>query len=442
MCRRCWSRRAAREARLALPDPILDRLKALHPRVIDLSLGRMQRLLAALGAPHRRVPPVVHVAGTNGKGSLVAYLRAMVEAAGKRAHVYTSPHLVRFNERIVIAGQTIDDPALAALLERCEAANAGQPITFFEITTAAAFLGFAETAADLLLLEVGLGGRLDATNVIDRPALTAITPVSLDHQHYLGDTITAIAGEKAGILKPGVPAVIGPQPAAAAAVIAARAAHVGAPLFRCGQEWSVAARPDGIAYTSPHGTRALPPPGLAGWHQIANAGSAVACAEALAAVLPLPPAALADGLARVRWPARLQRLSRGPLVAGLPADIEVWLDGGHNPDAGAALARTIAAWSDRPLRLVLGMLDTKDPVGFLRPFAPHRPAVRTVAIAGEAHALPAERLAALAREAGFEAAPADDVAAAVAAHARAGAPARILIGGSLYLAGHVLVDNG
>jgi dihydrofolate synthase/folylpolyglutamate synthase len=384
----------------------------------------------------------VHVAGTNGKGSLVAYLKAMVEAGGLRAHVYTSPHLVRFNERIVLAGAVIEDAALAALLDRCERANDGQPITFFEITTAAAFLGFAETPADIVLLEVGLGGRLDATNLVERPALCAITPVSLDHQHYLGDAVAAIAGEKAGILKPGVPAVIGPQTDDAAAVIDARAAELGATLFRHGADWSVEALPSGFVYRDARRRLELPPPGLLGWHQIANAGTAVACMVQLADRFPLSDNAIAQGVRQVRWPARLQRLARGPLVDSLPQGIELWLDGGHNPSAGAALARTVAEWDDRPLRLVLGMLDTKDPVAFLRPLAPYLRGVRTVAVPGEAHALPPERLAALARAAGIEAEPAPSVTAAVAAHAAAGAPARILICGSLYLAGSVLAENG
>jgi dihydrofolate synthase/folylpolyglutamate synthase len=402
----------------------------------------MRRLLGALGAPQHRLPPVVHVAGTNGKGSLVAYLKAMIEAGGLRAHVYTSPHLVRFNERIVLAGAVIDDDALTALLERCERANGNQPITFFEITTAAAFLGFAETAADIVLLEVGLGGRLDATNLVERPALCAITPISLDHQHYLGDTVAAIAGEKAGILKPHVPAVIGPQPDDVAAVIDARAAELGAMPFRHGVEWSVDAQPSGFVYRDARRRLDLPPPGLLGWHQIANAATAVACAAQLAEGFPLSDSAIAEGVRRVRWPARLQRLARGPLVDALPEGIELWLDGGHNPSAGAALARTVAGWDDRPLRLVLGMLDTKDPAAFLRPLAPYLQGVRTVAVPGEAHALPPERLAALARDAGIEAEPAPSVTAAVAAHIAAGAPARILICGSLYLAGSVLAENG
>jgi dihydrofolate synthase/folylpolyglutamate synthase len=401
----------------------------------------MRRLLAALGAPERRLPPVVHVAGTNGKGSLIAYLKAMFEAAGYRAHVYISPHLVRFNERITLAGSVIDDGALSELLARCERANAGQPITFFEVTTAAAFLGFAETAADVLLLEVGLGGRLDATNLVERPALSAITPVSLDHQHYLGDTLAAIAGEKAGILKPAIEAVIGPQPAEAAAVIVAHAAALGAPLFRHGPDWSTDVRPGGMQYRSAEGRRDLPTPGLLGWHQIANAGTAVACVERLSGQFTIDDAAIAAGLVQVRWPARLQRLTRGKLVDGLAPNIELWLDGGHNASAGEALARSLEAWRDRPFRLILGMLDTKDPAAFLRPLHALAPIVRTVAIPGEERALPAARLAELARDAGFAAEPAPTVRAALADHVKAGGPARILICGSLYLAGTVLADN-
>jgi dihydrofolate synthase/folylpolyglutamate synthase len=398
--------------------------------------------MRALGDPQRRLPPVVHVAGTNGKGSLVAYLKAIFEAAGYRPHVYISPHLVRFNERITLAGREIDDAALADLLTRCERANDGQPITFFEIITAAAFLGFAESPADILLLEVGLGGRFDATNLVDQPALTAITPISLDHQHYLGDRLSEIAGEKAGILKPGVPAVIGPQPPAAAAVIRDRAAALGAPLFRHGAEWVVLPHDQGFGYRGAAWRLELPAPGLLGWHQTDNAATAVACAEQLAENFRLDARAIAQGLRDVRWPARLQRLTRGPLVDGLPAGVELWLDGGHNAGAGQALARSFEAWSDRPLRLVLGMLDTKDPVDFLAPLRPFLDSVRMVTIPGESQAVPAERLTELARAAGIAATPAPSVGAAVSDLAVADEPVRILITGSLYLAGTVLAENG
>src|SRR5215212_7315431 len=288
-------------------DRVLTRLMQLHPKKIDLTLGRVERLLAALGNPQERLPPTVHVAGTNGKGSTVATLRACLEAAGYRVHVYTSPHLVRFNERIRLAGQVIDEDALLAVLEECERANRDEPITFFEITTAAAFLAFTRTAADIVLLETGLGGRLDATNVLGRPAVTAITPVSLDHQAFLGDTIAAIAGEKAGILKPGVAGVIGPQPGDAEAVIEARAAAIGAPLHRWRTEWRCEANGDGMRYEGVRWAFDLPSPSLPGAHQITNAGAAIACLEQLSG-FSLPRDAIAAGLRQVEWPARLQRL--------------------------------------------------------------------------------------------------------------------------------------
>ncbi|HTT79646.1 MAG TPA: folylpolyglutamate synthase/dihydrofolate synthase family protein, partial [Stellaceae bacterium] len=361
----------------AASDRVLARLMQLHPKRIDLSLGRIERLLGALGNPQDRLPPVVHVAGTNGKGSTVATLRACLEAGGYHVHVYISPHLVRFHERIRLAGELIDEDALLAVLEECERANAGRPITFFEITTAAALLAFSRAAADVTLLEVGMGGRLDTTNVVRRPAVTAITPISLDHQAYLGDTIAAIAGEKAGILKPGVPAVIGPQEADAAAVIAARAAALGAPLSRWRQEWHCDPVGGGMRYAGAQWRLDLPLPSLAGAHQIANAGTAIACLEQLPDC-PLPPAALARGLRHIDWPARLQRLKRGPLVALLPPGWELWLDGGHNPAAGAVLAEAAAGWRDRPLSLIVGMLNTKDAAGFLAPLAPYARALCAV----------------------------------------------------------------
>lgn len=390
------------------PDVILARLKALHPRLIDLSLGRIERLLAVLDHPERKLPPVVHVAGTNGKGSVVAYLAAMARAAGLRAHVYTSPHLVRFNERIVVGNTEIDNDALSALLERCEAANAGEPITFFEITTAAAFLAFAEMKADIALLEVGLGGRLDATNVVEKPALTAITPVALDHQHYLGDTLAKIAFEKAGILKASVPAVIGPQLPEAIAVIEAHARALGAPLI--------------------HAKAADVETPLPGAHQRVNAGIALACARALAV-----PRLDERGIAQVRWPARLQRLTRGPLVR---PGIELWLDGGHNPAAADALAAWLAE-QQGPTDLVVGMLNTKDAGAFLARLKPRVRRIRTVAIPGEDNALPADALAALVPGAR----PCASVADAIGDLAR-DPPARVLICGSLYLAGRVLGANG
>jgi dihydrofolate synthase/folylpolyglutamate synthase len=426
-------------------EAILHRLTALHPKSIDLSLDRVLALLRDLGDPHRKLPPVIHVAGTNGKGSLIAYLRAMFEAAGRRVHVYTSPHLVRFNERIRVAGKLVEDERLIDLLQRCEQANGDRPITFFEATTAAAFMAFAETPADVLLLETGLGGRLDATNVIERPALTAITPISVDHQSFLGDTLAAIAGEKAGIMKPGVPCVIGPQTAGPAEVFARRADELGIELFRHGADWRAARDGDALRWSG-NDVLTLPLPALSGRHQIDNAGTAVACMQKLGA-LAVDETALATGLRRVEWPARLQRLRRGPLLRLLPLGGELWLDGGHNPAAGDVLAQAMgdfAASDGRPLLLVCGMLNSKDPRGFLAPLAPLVRAARTVAIPGEANTLSAYRMAQAAASVGLDAPPADNLEAAVAALLSApSVPApRVLICGSLYLAGHVLAEHG
>jgi dihydrofolate synthase / folylpolyglutamate synthase len=422
-------------------DRVLERLGRLHPKLIDLSLGRVERLLAALGDPQNRLPPIVHVAGTNGKGSTIATLRACLEAGGRRVHAYISPHLVRFHERIRLAGRLIDEDALLAVLEECEEANQGAPITYFEITTAAAFLAFARTPADIVLLETGLGGRLDATNVISRPAVTAITPISLDHQAFLGDTIAAIAGEKAGILKPSAPAVIGPQPPEAAAVFAARATVVGAPLLRFGQEWHC--WPDGVGmrYEGPRWRLDLPLPSLVGAHQVVNAATAIACLEQLTD-FPIAQEAIAAGLRHIEWPARLQRLTHGPLVAALPLGWELWLDGGHNPGAGEVLAEMAAAWQDRPLYLVVGMLNTKDASGFLAPLATRAAALGAVTIPHEANSLPAEAIAAAGRSDGLEVRTAASVLAALRGLIARHATGRILICGSLHLAGIVLADNG
>ncbi|HKX08143.1 MAG TPA: folylpolyglutamate synthase/dihydrofolate synthase family protein, partial [Stellaceae bacterium] len=328
---------------------------------------------------------MIHVAGTNGKGSTVATLRACLEAAGYRAHVYTSPHLVRFTERIRIAGKLIEDDALSACLEECERANAGAPITLFEITTAAAYLAFSRTPADATLLEVGLGGRVDATNVIARPTATAITPISFDHQRFLGDTLAAIAFEKAGILKPGVVSVVGPQPPEAAEVIEARATETGSPLYRHGKEWRAEPTATGLRYEGRRWRLDLPASALPGRHQVDNAGAAIACLEGLESTFRVDPAALARGLKTTEWPARLQRLTRGPLAANLPPDVELWLDGGHNQAGGEVLAQHAATWRDRPLHLVFGMLTTHDARDFLRPLAREAADIGTVAIPGEAN---------------------------------------------------------
>ncbi|HZK88968.1 MAG TPA: folylpolyglutamate synthase/dihydrofolate synthase family protein [Stellaceae bacterium] len=418
---------------------VLTRLGGLHPKKIDLSLGRIERLLAALGNPQDRLAPVIHVAGTNGKGSTVATLRACLEAAGYRVHVYTSPHLVRFHERIRLAGQLIDDAALAAILEEVERVNSGTEITFFEITTAAAFLAFSRVPADFVLLEVGLGGRLDTTNVVRRPAVTAITPVSLDHQAFLGPTVAAIAGEKAGILKPGAPAVIGPQLGEAEAVIEARAVAVGAPLYRWRQEWRCDAAGAGMRYEGRRWALDLPLPSLPGAHQIANAGAAIACLECLGGAGVKPPA-LADGLRHIEWPARLQRLTQGPLVEMTPG-WELWLDGGHNPAAGEVLAAAAACWRDRPLHLVVGMLNTKDAAGFLAPLAPFARSLRAVTIPGEENPLPAGAIVEAARSAGIDARAAATTELALRDIAGGGDRGRILICGSLHFAGVVLTKN-
>ncbi len=422
-------------------DAVLDRLTRLHPKVIDLSLGRIERLLYRLGNPERDLPPVIHVAGTNGKGSVIAYLRAMLEAAGWRVHVYTSPHLVRFHERIRLAGKLIAEPELVNLLEECEEANGISPITFFEVTTAAAFLAFIRHPADVLLLETGLGGRLDATNVIELPLLSVITPVAVDHVQFLGETLEQIAYEKAGILKPGVPAVIGPQPDRAIEVIEARAAALGVSLKRAGREWRTRADGPGFIFYGRNGPRSFDPPVLPGAFQVENAALALAAADLLDD-FALDGAALGRGLAEADWPGRLQALQWGPLPERLPAGWELWLDGGHNAAAGQALAETLGGWRDRPLHLVFGMMNSKAVRDFLKPLAPLTASLHAVTIPGEPNAIPAEMLSAEARRAGLPASPSDSIAEALE-HiiATARTPGRILICGSLYLAGRVLAEN-
>jgi len=419
------------------PENLLERLKQLHPKVIDLALDRVRLLLDDLGNPEQHLPPVVHVAGTNGKGSTLATLRAMAEAAGQKVHVYISPHLVHFAERITVASAVIAETELTDLLAECETANQGRPITFFEITTAAALLAFSRRPADLCLLETGLGGRWDATNVVERPALTLITAISFDHQAFLGDTLAAIAGEKAGIIKPGAPCLSLQQPPEAMAVIRSKAAQLGAALLVEEEDWQI--RPEGAGLSISMGPHRLdlPLPALPGRHQWRNAGLAVAAA------LTLPGRfAISDGLRRVRWPARLQRLTAGPLPALLPAGWELWLDGGHNPGAGQVLAEHAAGeWRNRPLYLVVGMLNSKDSRGFIDPLAPFAARVATVAIPGEPNSLSAAEMAKQAERAGLPAEPMADLRAAVTALGGRPGPARVLICGSLYLAGAVLRDN-
>ncbi|TWT15020.1 folylpolyglutamate synthase/dihydrofolate synthase family protein [Reyranella sp. CPCC 100927] len=428
-------------------DAILARLMTLHPRAIDLELGRIQRLLDTLGNPERRLPPVVHIAGTNGKGSLVAYTRAMAEAAGLRVHTYTSPHLVHFNERIRLAGTLIDNAELEAVLEECEQANDGQLITYFEITTAAAFLAFARHPADLLVLEVGLGGRYDTTNVVNNPVVTAVTPIGIDHTQFLGPTLRQIAREKSGILKHGVPAVIGRQRPEPAAVLVEDAQALDVPLFRMGHEWRMETRDSGFRYESDSLALDLPAPRLVGAHQIDNAATAVAVVERLrAAGLRIGDDAVRKGLATVEWPARLQPLVRGPLVDALPAGCELWLDGGHNEDCGLVLAEQSRAWAREPgalpLYLIFGMLTTKDAGGFLRPLARHATSAWAVPIPDHASYTP-EEACRQADDVGLTCLPAPSVPDAVEdLLANVHPPFRVLICGSLYLAGTVLAKNG
>lgn len=418
-------------------DFLLARMAALHPKIIDLTLGRVERLLAALHHPEAHLPPVIHIAGTNGKGSTQAMIRAGLEGAGARVHAYTSPHLARFHERIRLAGKLIEETALAALLDEALAANGPEPITFFEITTAAAFLAFSRMPADFVLLEVGLGGRLDATNVIPRPALTVLTPISYDHQQYLGESLAEIACEKAGILKRGVPCVVGPQPDEALAVIEARAEKLGVPLCTYGQHWHVARERGRLVFQDEHGLLDLPLPVLRGPHQVENAGAALAALR----LLGQGEAAYEAAVTKAEWPARMQRLTRGPLVDAAP-EAELWLDGGHNPAGGQALAATLSEMPPRPSFAICGMLNTKDVQGYLRPLAPHFAALYAVPIAGEANTLPAEVTAEAARAVGLQAVEAEEVAAALAAIVAKNPRARVLICGSLYLAGAVLRANG
>jgi dihydrofolate synthase/folylpolyglutamate synthase len=418
-------------------------MKQLHPVLIDLSLVRVERLLAELGSPQERLPPVVHIAGTNGKGSTTAFLKAMLEAAGKRVHIYTSPHLVRFNERIALAGpggaQPIDEAVLAALLSRVETVNAGQSITFFEITTAAAFLAFAENPADVLLLEVGLGGRLDTTNVVAKPALTVITPISMDHADKLGDTVQKIAAEKAGIMKRGVACVVARQTPEVDDVLAAEARKHGAHLILWGEHFDAFVQRGRFVFQREDRLLDLPLPSLIGPHQIVNAGTSVAAALELG----IDERAIAAGLTSARWPARMQLLGRGALTRDIRPDCEVWLDGGHNPAAGEVIARTLADLEERaprPLALIVGMMGHKDAAGFLQPFAGLARQVVTVPIPG-AHQAPhmPEALADIARGVGLHAMAAPGVREALAIAGRStDGPLRILICGSLYLAGHVV----
>lgn len=416
-------------------DALLDRMMALHPKVIDLTLDRMWRVLSALDHPENRIPPVIHIAGTNGKGSTQAMIRAGLEGAGLHVHAYTSPHLARFHERIRLRGDLIDETLLSDMLDKCLEANGPDPITYFEITTAAAFEAFAQTPADFTLLEVGLGGRLDATNVIDKPALTIITPVDLDHQQFLGDTLEEIAGEKAGIIKRGVPVIVGPQKDAALEVIEAIAARLGAPVIARGQHWHVWEERGRLVFQDETGLLDLPLPALAGPHQIQNAGTALAALRTLK---------VGDGdaaMTNARWPARMQKLRDGPLVAVAP-EAELWLDGGHNPHAARAIAATLATLPQRPTHLICGMLNTKDVTGYMAPLVASAEHLTAVSIPGQAATLSADKTAEAARTAGFRADTAGSVDDALARIIQTDPTARVLICGSLYLAGEILKTNG
>nr|WP_321462237.1 folylpolyglutamate synthase/dihydrofolate synthase family protein [uncultured Cohaesibacter sp.] len=427
-------------------EAILERLVGLHPKSIDLELGRIERLLSKLGNPHLSLPPTIHIAGTNGKGSTSAFLRAMTEAAGKKVHVYTSPHLVNFRERIRLAGVLVSDEILIDALHRCEEANDGEPITLFEITTTAAFLLFSEHPADLLILEVGLGGRFDATNVIKDPLATVITPIAHDHEGFFGSKISRIAWEKAGIMKKGIAAIWAQQEEEVRSVLEAEAAKVGAhPLSIGGQDWMSYEEHGSLIFQGESGLMDLPLPRLGGRHQLSNAGTAIATIKQ---VLPeITDEQIAKGLTTVDWPARLQRLTSGALFDLLPKGSEFWLDGGHNPHAGLAVASAFADLEEkapRALHMIVGMLNTKDPAGYFAPFKGLAKDIITVPIEGNDAALDPVELAQIAQQAGIPASAAGSVEEAfkrLTLMNMKPAP-RILVGGSLYLAGNILRDNG
>lgn len=414
-------------------DHILERMMALHPKVIDLTLDRMWRLLQKLGNPQNDLPPVIHIAGTNGKGSTQAMIRAGLEAAGKRVHAYTSPHLARFHERIRLAGTLIDEDHLSMILDECYEKNGGETITYFEITTAAAILAMARTPADYTLLEVGLGGRLDATNVIDKPLLSIITPISIDHEQFLGNTLAKIAGEKAGIIKKMCPVIVAPQPDEALDVIEQTANRNHAPLIAYAQHWQIDTERDGLIFHDDNGVVQLPRPNLPGAHQFENAGTAVAALRQLGFGNEVCEAALTQA----HWPARMQQLQSGPVIDIAP-NAEIWLDGGHNPAAGRALGHHLSQLPKRPTYLICGMLNTKDIAGYLSPMASHVEKLVAVSIPGELNTLPAEDTAAAAQQAGILSETAVDVITAAGDIAKTDPDARILICGSLYLAGNIL----
>ncbi|MDP2493521.1 folylpolyglutamate synthase/dihydrofolate synthase family protein [Shimia thalassica] len=418
-------------------DAVLARMMALHPKIIDLTLDRVWRLLAALDNPQDQIPPVIHIAGTNGKGSTQAMIRAGLEGAGKSVHAYTSPHLARFHERIRLAGELITEAHLTDILDECYEKNGGIDITYFEITTCAAFLAFARSQADYTLMEVGLGGRLDATNVFAKPELTIITPVSIDHEQFLGNTLAKIAAEKAGIIKRGVPCIVGPQQDEAMDVIEATAQKLGAPLIAYGQHWHVYEERGRLIFQDERGLLDLPMPALLGEHQIMNAGAALAALRQL----DMQEEAFEAAMTQAEWPARMQRMKTGALV-NAAGKAELWLDGGHNAAAGEALAKVLSTLPQRPTHMICGMLNTKDVTGYLRPLAAQADSLIGVSIPREANTLPAEETAKAAASVGLASSIADSVEDALATITANDPEARILICGSLYLAGHILRKNG
>lgn len=425
---------------------ILARLSALHPSTIDLSLERMQRLMAQLGNPERRLPPTIHVAGTNGKGSTIAYLRAILEAADLTVHVYTSPHLVRMNESIRLGGMLVSDVDLYDALAHVEAVNAGAPITLFEAETAAAFHLFASHPADVLLLEVGLGGRLDATNVIEAPAACVITPIAIDHTDFLGDTVEKIAAEKAGIIKRRVPVIIADQLPEVAAVLEAQARKLHAPTHSAGQEWHISVERGRLVYQDDRGLMDLAAPRLFGRHQFGNAGLAIAALRALDQ-FKFDPSIYERGVASAEWPARMQRLTSGKLFSLAPDKSELWLDGGHNAEGGRVIAEALGDLEERvprPLVVIVGMMANKDAGGFLANFAGLTRHIIAVPIPDRAGVMPVEKLVDAGRALGMRVETADSAGAALQSLRRLAyeVPPRVLIGGSLYLAGHVLAENG
>lgn len=425
---------------------ILARLSALYPNTIDLSLERMQRLMAQLGNPERRLPPVIHVAGTNGKGSTIAYLRAILEAAGLGVHVYTSPHLVRMNESMRLGGMLVSDDDLRDAFAYVEAVNAGAPITLFEAETAVAFHIFASHPADVLLLEVGLGGRLDATNVIETPIASVITPIAIDHTDFLGDTVEKIAIEKAGIIKRRVPVIIAEQLPEVAAVLEAQARKQHASTHIAGQEWRVSVERGRLVYQDDRGLMDLAAPRLFGRHQFGNAGLAIATLRALPQ-FKFDPSVYERGVASAEWPARMQRLTSGKLPPLAPDESELWLDGGHNAEGARVIADALGDLEERvprPLVVIIGMMANKDASGFLTNFAGLTRHIIAVPIPDRAGAMPVEKLVDAGRALGMRVETAESAGTALQSLRRLAyeVPPRVLICGSLYLAGHVLAENG